>query len=81
MAQGFGSFDATYYGPTYTEDIEAIEKGLQEGLQIGTNIRQQQIANEKQKADLVAQRKRDAANQLALDRQDAAVREGLILQP
>ena len=81
MAQGFGSFDATYYGPTYTEDIEAIEKGLQEGLQIGTNIRQQQIANEKQKADLVAQRKRDAANQLALDRQDAAVKEGLILQP
>ena len=81
MAQGFGSFDATYYGPTYTEDIEAIEKGLQEGLQIGTNIRQQRIANEKQKADLEAQRKRDAANQLALDRQDAAVKEGLILQP
>ena len=81
MAQGFGSFDATYYGPTYTEDIEAIEKGLQEGLQIGTNIRQQRIANEKQKADLVAQRKIDAANQLALDRQDATVREGLILKP
>ena len=81
MAQGFGSFDATYYGPTYTEDIEAIEKGLQQGMQIGANIRQNQIASERQKADLAAQRKRDAANQLALDKQDAAVREGLILKP
>jgi len=81
MAQGFGSFDTTYYGPTYTEDIEAIERGVQEGFQIGANIRQNQIASERQKADLAAQRKRDAANQLALDKQDAAVREGLILQP
>jgi len=81
MAQGFGSFDATYYGPTYTEDIEAIERGLQQGMQMGANVREAIARNERQKADLVAQRKTDAANQLALDRQDAAVREGLILQP
>ena len=81
MAQGFGSFDATYYGPTYTEDIEAIERGIQQGLQIGTNIRQQRMANEKQKADLEAQRKIDAAKQLALDKQDDYVREGLIIPP
>lgn len=81
MAQGFGSFDATYYGPTYTEDIEAIERGVQQGLQTGANIRQQRMANEKQKADLEAQRKIDAARQLALDKQDDAVREGLIIQP
>jgi len=54
MAQGFGSFDATYYGPTYTEDIEAIEKGLQQGMQMGANIRQAiaQTRNNKQILEL-----------------------------
>ena len=79
MSRGFGSFDTTYYGPTYTEDIEAIEKGLQEGMQIGTQIAQARANNIKQKADLEAQRQRDAANQATMDKLDAATREGLIL--
>lgn len=79
MAQGFGGFDTTYYGPTYTEDIEAIEKGMQQGLQIGANIQQARIQNAKQQADLDAQKQRDIANQMALDKMDGAVREGLIL--
>lgn len=79
MSRGFGSFDTTYYGPTYTEDIEAIEKGLQEGMQIGTQIAQARANNIKQKADLEAQRQRDAANQATMDKLDAATREGLVL--
>ena len=79
MSRGFGSFDTTYYGPTYTEDIEAIEKGLQEGMQIGTQIAQARANNIRQKADLEAQRQRDAANQATMDKLDAATREGLVL--
>lgn len=79
MAQGFGGFDTTYYGPTYTEDIEAIERGMQQGLQIGANIRQARAQSERQQADLAAQKQKDIANQMALDKVDNAVREGLIL--
>ena len=79
MAQGFGGFDTTYYGPTYTEDIEAIEKGIQQGLQIGANIRKARAQSERQQADLAAQKQKDIANQMALDKVDNAVREGLIL--
>ena len=79
MSRGFGSFDTTYYGPTYTEDIEAIEKGLQEGMQIGTQIAQARANSIRQKADLEAQRQRDAANQATMDKLDAATREGLVL--
>ena len=79
MAQGFGGFDTTYYGPTYTEDIEAIERGMQQGLQIGANIQQARAQNARQQADLDAQKQRDIANQMALDKIDNSVREGLIL--
>lgn len=79
MSRGFGSFDTTYYGPTYTEDIEAIEKGLQEGMQIGAQVAQARANSIRQKADLEAQRQRDAANQATMDKLDAATREGLVL--
>ena len=79
MAQGFGSFDATYYGRTYTEDIEAIEKGLQQGMQMGANIRQAVARNEKQQADIRAQKQRELAAEMALNSIDKKVREGLIL--
>ena len=79
MAQGFGSFDATYYGPTYTEDIEAIEKGLQQGMQMGANIRQAVARNERQQADIRAQKQRELAAEMALNSIDKKVREGLIL--
>ena len=79
MAQGFGGFDTTYYGPTYTEDIEAIERGMQQGLQIGANIRQARAQNARQQADIEAQRQRDLATKMTLDKIDDSVKEGLIL--
>ena len=64
MAQpsGFGSFDPTLttrFGPTGTEDIEALEAGLQRGFQRGQQIAQIIQAGRRFKADQEKQKQLD----------------------
>ena len=64
MAQpsGFGSFDPTLttrFGPTGTEDIEALEAGLQRGFQQGQQIAQIIQAGKRFRADQEKQKQLD----------------------
>lgn len=79
--KGLGWFDTTYYGPTYTEDIDAINQGIEQGLKIGTAVRERQAENRRQQADYEANRQKQIVNELTLNKLDNESREGLILKP
>lgn len=79
--KGLGWFDTTYYGPTYTEDIDAINQGIEQGLKIGAAVRERQAENRRQQADYEANRQKQIVNELTLNKLDNESREGLILKP
>lgn len=77
--KGLGWFDPTYYGPTYTEDIEAIDRGIQQGMQFGQMIGQNILRSRQMQADAEERRRGAIADELALAKVDKATQEGLIL--
>tara|TARA_B100001059_G_scaffold66582_1_gene63126 strand:+ start:1921 stop:3660 length:1740 start_codon:yes stop_codon:yes gene_type:complete len=78
-SKGLGWFDPTYYGPTYTEDIEAIDRGMQQGMQFGQMIGENILKSKQMKIDAEERRRGAIADELALAKVDKATREGLIL--
>ena len=78
-SKGLGWFDPTYYGPTYTEDIEAIDRGIQQGLQFGQIIGRNMLRSRQMQVDAEERRRSAIADELALAKVDKATQEGLIL--
>lgn len=77
--KGLGWFDPTYYGPTYTEDIEAIDRGIQQGMQFGQMIGRNMLRSRQMQVDAEERRRSAIADELALAKVDKATQEGLIL--
>jgi hypothetical protein len=78
---GLGWFDPTYYGPTYTEDIEAINKGIELGQQTGRMIGMGILQSRKLQEDIEERNRGALADALAMNKVEKNFQESLVLPP
>jgi hypothetical protein len=76
---GLGWFDPTYYGPSYVEDLKAINEGIEQGMQFGQMIGQNILKSKQLEVDLEERNRGKIADALALQKLDKATETGLIL--
>jgi hypothetical protein len=78
---GLGWFDPTYYGPTYTEDIEAINRGIELGQKTGQMIGMNILQSRKLQEDIEERNRGALADALAMNRVEKNFQESLVLPP
>lgn len=78
---GLGWFDPTYYGPTYTEDIEAINRGIELGQQTGRMIGMGILRSRKLQEDIEERNRGALADALAMGKVEKNFQESLVLPP
>jgi hypothetical protein len=78
---GLGWFDPTYYGPTYTEDIEAINRGIELGQKTGQMIGMGILRSRKLQEDIEERNRGALADALAMGKVEKNLQESLVLPP
>jgi len=78
---GLGWFDPTYYGPTYTEDIEAINRGIELGQQTGQMIGMNILRSRRLQEDIEERNRGALADALAMGKVEKSLQESLVLPP
>ena len=84
IPRGFGSFDPTIttkFGPTGTEEIDALNRGVQLGMQQGQQVAKTAMMIRREKADMEARRQLEETRAATRYKQYKEQEQGLIFPP
>lgn len=84
IPRGFGSFDPTIttrFGPTGTEEIDALNRGVQLGIQEGQQVAKTAMMIRREKADMEARRQLEETRAATRYKQYKEQEQGLIFPP